>query len=168
MRKSKSYEVLAKTILGELDRIVLLKLRELKSELVELREGFRTLKGKQTISGCKTWAEFCANKLHRTKRAVNMLLAEQPDQREETSQSEAKANKPERTIAQVDADNLNDATRRTMAYFKSKPIEERKHAFIAWVKTIAGDLGLSVEIAEIAKAITVPAEDSPIRRQEVM
>lgn len=162
------YESLAKKILGELESVVTLKLRELKDELAELRAGFRTLKPKQTISGCKTWDEFCSNKLHRTKRAVNLLLAAKPDEREETSRSDPKPKKPERTITQVDTDNLDEATRRTMAYFEPKPIEERKQAFMAWVKTIASELGLSIEVAEVPEAFTVPAEGSAISSQEVM
>src|SRR5215469_1309765 len=67
---------------------------------------------------------------------------------------------PERTIAEVDTDNLDDATRRTMAYFTPKPIEERKQAFVAWIKTIAGDLGFSIEVVEVPEAFTVAPEDS--------
>lgn len=163
---AKHYESLAKKILGELEGVVTRKLRELKNELAELREGFRTLKPKQTISGCKAWDDFCSSKLHRTKRAVNMLLSEKPVEREETSHPKANADKPERTIAEVDHDNLDDATRRTIAYFKPKPMEERKQAFMAWVKTIAGDLGLSIEVAEAdPEACTVPAEDSRIAEE---
>ena len=97
----KHYENLAKKILGEVDGVITLKIRELKDELTELREGFRTSKPKQSISGCKTWDKFCTSKLHRTKRAVNLLLAEKSE-REETSHSNPRAEKPERTIAEVD------------------------------------------------------------------
>jgi len=90
MTPQNQYEALAKKILGELEGVVTLKLRELKDELAELREGFRTLKPKQTISDCKTWDEFCSTRLHRTKRAVNMLLADEASKskREETSHSD--------------------------------------------------------------------------------
>jgi hypothetical protein len=85
------YESLATHILGEFQAVVTRKLAELKPELSELRAGFKTVKPNQSISGCHTWDEFCTKKLHRTKRAVNLLLATNPEtskpplQREETS-----------------------------------------------------------------------------------
>lgn len=51
------------------------KLRELKPRIEELRRDFRKLKGNQTIAGCKTWTQFCKEKLHRTDIAVRKVLA---------------------------------------------------------------------------------------------
>jgi len=51
------------------------KLRELKPQIEELRKDFRKLKGTQEIAGCKTWKQFCKDKLHRTDSAVRKLLA---------------------------------------------------------------------------------------------
>lgn len=36
---------------------------------------FKQLKPGLTISGCKTWDEFCRKVLHRTRRAINYFLA---------------------------------------------------------------------------------------------
>lgn len=88
-------ETLANNILRELEDVSTRKLRELKPQLSELRNHFKTLKPKQKISDCRTWDEFCSKRLHRTKRAVNLLLAERPEAkeeqtgREETSHSDA-------------------------------------------------------------------------------
>lgn len=51
------------------------KLKELLPQIEETREDFRKLKGNQTIAGCKTWKQFCLEKLHRTDSAVRKLLA---------------------------------------------------------------------------------------------
>jgi len=51
------------------------KLRELKPQIEELRKDFRKLKGTQEIAGCKTWKQFCKERLHRTDSAVRKLLA---------------------------------------------------------------------------------------------
>jgi len=71
----------------ELDQCATRKLRELNYELLLVRNDFNTLKKGQRISGCQNWDEFCTKKLHRTKRAVNLLLADKP-KREETSHPE--------------------------------------------------------------------------------
>jgi len=77
----------ADRLLMELDQCATRKLRELKDELLVVRNDFNTLKKGQKISRCQNWDEFCTKKLHRTKRAVNLLLADKP-MREETSHPE--------------------------------------------------------------------------------
>jgi hypothetical protein len=73
---NKTHEKLATRILGELDGVLCVKLKELKPELLILR-GYFHAKGKnRNILGCKTWAAFCSEKLHHTKQAVNQMLAE--------------------------------------------------------------------------------------------
>jgi hypothetical protein len=72
---NKLAEDLAQRILEQLDSAWCVKLKELKDLIEELLVHFRNLKGKQTIAGCKTWAEFCEKKLHRTDRAVRKMLA---------------------------------------------------------------------------------------------
>ena len=82
-------EALASCILNALDEALCIKLRDLTPQLEELRSHFKELKkygGR--IVGCKTWDEFCRKRLHRTRRAVNMLLCgakEQQIERERTS-----------------------------------------------------------------------------------
>ena len=69
------------------------KLRELKPQIEELRRDFGKLKGNQNIAGCKTWKQFCKEKLHRTDRAVRMMLSESPGRTKEkrTSAEESSA-----------------------------------------------------------------------------
>ena len=78
---------LATRILEQLGEAMCIKLKELKPELIELRGYFQEKGRDRNILGCETWASFCAEKLHHTKRAVNMMLAESPKW-EETSQPE--------------------------------------------------------------------------------
>jgi hypothetical protein len=65
------------------------KLREFKPQIEESRRDFRKLKGNQTIAGCKTWAEFCEKKLHRTDRAVRKMLADPKPSQANEQQSHA-------------------------------------------------------------------------------
>jgi len=91
----KHYESLAKKILGGIEDVITLKLRELKDDLLKLREGFQEKKAHQKIAGCKSWDEFCKTKLHRTKRAVNLLLAGKPQvKKEQKSREETSHRKP--------------------------------------------------------------------------
>jgi len=73
---NKKHEELAKRILVELDGVMLKKLKELKPELLELRGYFQEKGRSGNILGCETWAAFCSEKLHRSKQAVNQMLAE--------------------------------------------------------------------------------------------
>jgi hypothetical protein len=75
MSENNRAENLASRILTQRDAAICVKLRDLKSDVLELRGHFKNLKGKATIAGCKTWAEFCEKKLHRTDRAVRKMLA---------------------------------------------------------------------------------------------
>jgi hypothetical protein len=75
MSKHIQAEELASRILGQLDDALCVKLKELKDDLERLRDEFKDLNGGETIAGCKTWAEFCEKKLHRTDRAVRKMLA---------------------------------------------------------------------------------------------
>lgn len=79
---------LATTILNDLDGVVSCKLRELKGPLQELREIFSQLKGR-SICDCKTWEQFCKQKLHRTASAVRKLLAEPPAEKAEEGRKSA-------------------------------------------------------------------------------
>ena len=128
-------EELASRILNELEDAVCIKLKELKDDLKILRTHFKNLKRGDSIAGCKTWAQFCSRKLHRTDRAVRKLLEQRAEkssaepegenssdglrQKElQIRQSATNGEKPDRTIDDVDAENLEAATRRTLAYFK--------------------------------------------------
>lgn len=83
-KKSSEAENLANRILKQLEHALCVKLKELKEDIKELRSDFNNLKGKETIAGCKSWAEFCQKKLHRTDRAVRKMLADpKPSQAEE-------------------------------------------------------------------------------------
>lgn len=86
MSENDRAENLASRILIQLDAAICVKLKELKGDLEELRVHFKKLKGRDRIAGCRTWAEFCENKLHRTDRAVRKMLREQSA---ETQQSRA-------------------------------------------------------------------------------
>jgi hypothetical protein len=86
-------ERLAASILKGLDGALCCKLRELKAELEQLREIFRQAKGRK-ISGCETWEQFCSTKLHRTARAVRMLLAESSGQVKEQRKRAEETSRP--------------------------------------------------------------------------
>ena len=79
---------LAESILNQLDEVWVGKLKEFKTELLEVRAYFQQKK-RRNILGCETWAAFCQEKLHRTKRAVNMMLAEPKPEREVSSHPES-------------------------------------------------------------------------------
>lgn len=93
---NKKHEELANRILAELDGVLLKKLKELKPELLELRGYFQEKGRSGNILGCETWAAFCSEKLHRTKQAVNQMLAE--SRRKETFHTE-----PEPTVNESEA-----------------------------------------------------------------
>lgn len=56
---------------------ILPKLRDLAPLLQELRNRFKLLKGNDTIAECRTWTQFVEQKLQRSLRSVQLLLAEQ-------------------------------------------------------------------------------------------
>jgi len=66
---------LADAVISAVEGTLTAKLREFKPQLEELRKDFRKLKGTQEIAGCKTWKQFCKEKLHRSDSAVRKLLA---------------------------------------------------------------------------------------------
>jgi hypothetical protein len=54
------------------------KIKSALPYIKELRDRFAALpRGKANIAGCKTWAEFCEKRLHRTDRTIRRVLAEE-------------------------------------------------------------------------------------------
>jgi hypothetical protein len=176
-------EALATVILNAVDKVLCIKLRDLKPQLEKLRLHFKELKKSGgRIAGCTTWDEFCREKLHRTRRAVNALLSESAQQQmdwektshlevpqrkamssqdqgkspsqecereqEHTRQPKGRADSLERLIDDVDAENLRDATRRTLACFK--PLTDHPDRlwsrFTEWFDAVASQLGLSATV----------------------
>jgi len=82
---------LAADILGQLEGVLTVKLRELKPQLEELRQCFKTLSKGDRIEGCRTWEQFCSDKLHRTDRAVRQLLANSKSEDREVRAEESSA-----------------------------------------------------------------------------
>jgi hypothetical protein len=80
---------LAANILGQLEGVLTVKLRELKPQLQELRLCFKKLGKHDRIESCRTWKQFCSDKLHRTDRDVRKLLAEVKAGKNEETQAEA-------------------------------------------------------------------------------
>lgn len=78
------YDKLGKKIADGVDGVLAAKLSEYKDELLEIREGFRLLKGKQ-LAGCRTWKQFCEEKLNRTNRSLQKLLNGKPKAAEQAS-----------------------------------------------------------------------------------
>jgi hypothetical protein len=66
---------LAAIILEQIDGVLCVKLKQLKPEVEELRGHFKKLKAKDRIEGCRTWEQFCSDKLGRTASAVRKMLA---------------------------------------------------------------------------------------------
>jgi hypothetical protein len=52
------------------------KLKALKPQIVEVQADFKKLKGSQTIFGCRSFKEFCEQKLGRTEQAVYAMLGD--------------------------------------------------------------------------------------------
>jgi hypothetical protein len=130
-------EKLALQVLEELDQAICVKLRQLKPRLEKLRAYFKELRGTEQIAGCKTWKEFCRNKLNRTGRAVRKLLAaEQSSARPKIHTLES-----HRTL------RYKILTDQVKAYFKpqrGKP--EYQDEVKDFFQTIAADLGFIVEL----------------------
>jgi len=88
----KKAEELASSILQEFGPFCA-KLRSMKSKIEKLRDYFKAKDQKETVAGCSTWAQFCERKLHRTDRAVRLLLAEETSASPEAKKPKAKAEK---------------------------------------------------------------------------
>jgi hypothetical protein len=75
-------------------------------------------------------------------------VAQQETEQGETCHSEARAKRSERTIDDVDAENLRDATRRTLAYFRPMAASRDKlwNKLTEWFESVASQLGLSVTV----------------------
>jgi hypothetical protein len=59
----------AQKLVNEL-ALLCVKLKALKPQIVEVQADFKKLKGSQTIFGCRSFKEFCEQKLGRTEQAV--------------------------------------------------------------------------------------------------
>ncbi len=56
--------------------MVCVQLRELRPEIEQIRSYFREdIRGSVTLSGCRSFHEFCKNRLHRSEQAVYRLLS---------------------------------------------------------------------------------------------
>jgi antitoxin component of RelBE/YafQ-DinJ toxin-antitoxin module len=66
---------LAADILEQLGSVWCVKLRELKPKVKKLKGYFKILRGSDRIEGCRTWEQFCDEKLGRTASAVRKMLA---------------------------------------------------------------------------------------------
>jgi hypothetical protein len=55
--------------------VLCVKLIELKPKIEELKSYFKILRGSDRIEGCRTWDQFCDEKLGRTASAVRKMLA---------------------------------------------------------------------------------------------
>jgi len=73
-----SPEQRAQRVASSFDDCCTRKIAEMKDDLQLVRADFKALKNGGKLAGCATWDAFCETKLHRTKRAVNMLLADKP------------------------------------------------------------------------------------------
>lgn len=78
------------------------------------------------------------------------FAAEQKTEVEESCHSEAKSGSPERTIDDVDSDNLRDATPRTLVYFRTITADPEKlwKKLTEWFEDVASQLGLSVRVID--------------------
>jgi protein gp37 len=86
---------------------VLVRLKQLKPYLEVLWDRFDDLKGTETIAGCRTKAEFCNKRLHRSIRAVQyMLYGRTP----EKADSDRSGRQPKAGQDEVVLDADNDAT----------------------------------------------------------
>lgn len=139
-------EQLASHILKALDESFCLKLRELKPEIEKLRAHFKNLGKSEQIAGCKTWKEFCRVKLHRTDRAVRLLLA---SNRAEVS-SVGKRVKPEvHTLESHRKERYVILRNQVKAYFRPLRQDPDFKAKVAeFFRSIADDLGVIVEVRE--------------------
>jgi len=125
MSKNDQAENLASRILTELDAALCVKLKERKAEIEELRDYFKDLKGKETIAGCKTWAEFCEKKLHRTDRAVRKMLAAPKPSKAKEQQSSAEQSSADAVAGEDPCDALTENTHE--APDEEKEDESKKH-----------------------------------------
>jgi hypothetical protein len=125
-RSREQIEKIAKQILADLDQVFCVKLKELKRELLQVREYFHT-EGHSNILGCETWAAFCEEKLHRTKQAVNKMLKEEHEpsgKKVSTTKSEPEEEQEE------DWETAKSAAKKKVRHFfspldKVKAIEEK-------------------------------------------
>ncbi len=140
-------KALAASILEQLDGVWVCKLKELKDDLLKLRACFHDLGGKKQIEGCSTWDAFCSEKLHHTKRAVNMMIAladEMPTQEtshphpetrintepkwEETSHPETPINTEPPAVENGDGEEENESNAEIIAQNRAADLAERRRA----------------------------------------
>ena len=120
------------------------KLRELKPEIEESRRDFRKLKGNQTIAGCKTWNQFCKSQLHRTDRAVRMMLAESPERTNE------KRNSAEETSAKPAPVDYVDRAKRQLSHVwnPGSPVGDVQRVLDQIVDSLFPSRRFTVEVKE--------------------
>jgi hypothetical protein len=81
------------------------KLKDLKPLIVELQADFKKLKGSQTIFGCRSFKEFCDQKLERTEQAVYAMLGDYS--KKQKSKKDGDGSKPQKPTLQQSL-NLSD------------------------------------------------------------
>lgn len=137
---SKHAEDLAQRILEQLDSAWCVKLKELKDEIEELLGHFKNLKGKDRIAGCRTWARFCLEKLHRTDRAVRKMLAAANAKAQQNSAEQSSASpKTEERSESGEKKGTEDEQRRTAK--EKSPLSKAEEERIAKGQAISKTVG---------------------------
>jgi hypothetical protein len=124
--------------------VLTVKLRELKPQIQELRTAFGKLKGNQTIARCKTWNQFCKSQLHRTDRAVRMMLAESPERTNE------KRNSAEKTSAKPAPVDYVDRAKRQLSHVwnPGSPVGDVQRVLDQIVDSLFPSRRFTVEVKE--------------------
>jgi hypothetical protein len=141
---NKHAEDLAQRIQEQLDGAWCVKLKELKDELKELLGHFKKLKGKDRIAGCRTWAEFCEKKLHRTDRAVRKMLNDtngkgQQNSAEQSSAS-PKTEEPSEANAYEQSIAKDQAISKTIGYLDRFDGKEFRTKFAEFWRELRNEL----------------------------
>ena len=103
-------------------RRVCVKLRELKPKVEQIRSYFqRNVRGSVTLSGCRSFREFCEKRLHRTEQSVYRMLSSDIKKRQEkirVSKSPAVRQKP--VMARDEIQRLRCACFAAVRYFEAE------------------------------------------------
>jgi hypothetical protein len=118
---------------------VCVKLRELKPKIEQIRSHFQENKrGSVTLSGCRSFREFCENRLHRTEQAVYRLLSS------DSKKSQRKTRVPKvptahqkPTFADEDIERLRSACFAAARYFDAEDSGEKMEAAKAKAEFLA-------------------------------
>jgi phage-related protein len=113
------------------------KLKDLKPLIVELQADFKKLKGSQTIFGCRSFKEFCEQKLGRTEQAVYAMLGDYSKKQQKQNGRSSHRSTAHQQFADEDVERMRTGCNAAVKHFEAAAkgdkaeAEKAKEEFLA-------------------------------------